>query len=400
MKIEAVGLSRTQLVILLTAMTAIGGLATNIYVPTLPDLARDLDTTRAMAQNTLSSYFAGVAIAQLFYGPMSDKYGRRPILLGGMILFVAASVLCALSPSIEALIWARFAQAAGACVGQVIVRAVVRDLFDRDETASMMASIMLAIAIAPAAAPVLGALIHTYVNWQMNFLVIAVFGLVVLLLSRRYLPETLKPEHRITGSSSLMAGYGRLLKSPVYMGYTFCSMFIFALLFSFQSTVPFIIIDELGFSELEFSLIGMIPVFGFVIGSFSAGRFTPRFGIDPMIRIGLGISVLGGILMVSLALLLPLSAMVIMAPMAVIVLGMGMVFPNASAAAVSVHPEIAGTASALMGFTQMAGGGLAVTIVASVTKASHVPLTYSLLAFALAAALSPVVGQLLGRRQA
>ncbi|MBT5161231.1 MAG: MFS transporter, partial [Alphaproteobacteria bacterium] len=160
MKIEAVGLTRLQLVIMLTALTAIGGIATNMYVPTLPDLTRDLGTTKAMAQNTMSAYFAGVAIAQLFYGPLSDKYGRRPTLQFGLVLFVLATALCALAPTIDLLIWARFAQAAGACVGQVIMRAVVRDLFDRNETASMMASITLAIALAPAAAPILGALIH------------------------------------------------------------------------------------------------------------------------------------------------------------------------------------------------------------------------------------------------
>jgi MFS transporter, DHA1 family, multidrug resistance protein len=399
MKIEAVGLTRIQLVILLTSITAVGGIATNIYIPTLPALTADLQTTKAMGQNTLSAYFAGVAIAQLIYGPLSDKYGRRPILQIGLVLFVVATLACAISPTIETLIWARFAQAAGACVGQVIMRAVVRDLFDRSETASMMASITLAIALAPAAAPVLGALIHTFLDWRWNFVFVALFGVVVMLLARRYLPETLKPEHRITsGAGAMMGGYKRLLISPVYMGYAICSLFIFALLFSFQSNVPFIIIDQLGYSVLEFSLIGMVPVIGFIAGSFSAGRFTPRFGIDRMILIGMLVTVVGSALMVALALWLPLAAINIFGPMAVIVLGMGIVFPNASAAAVSVHPEIAGTSSALLGFLQMAGGGLAVTLVASITDGDYVQLTWALLIFAVASALGAVFSDALGRR--
>jgi len=393
MKIEAVGLTRLQLVIMLTALTAIGGIATNMYVPTLPDLTRDLGTTKAMAQNTMSAYFAGVAIAQLFYGPLSDKYGRRPTLQFGLVLFVLATALCALAPTIDLLIWARFAQAAGACVGQVIMRAVVRDLFDRNETASMMASITLAIALAPAAAPIPGALIHMVLDWRWNFGFVAFAGVAIMLVSRRYLPETLKPEHRVSsGPIALVGGYKRLVLSPAYMGYSLCSMFIFGLLFSFQANVPFIIIDELGYSPLEFALIGMVPIIGFVAGSFSAGRFTPRFGIDRMIRFGLIVTVFGATMIVTCALLLPLSALSIMIPMSFIVLGMGMVFPNASAAAVSVFPEIAGTSSALMGFLQMAGGGLAVTIVGAISDGSHVPMTYAMLTFAVLAAVSSVVG--------
>jgi MFS transporter, DHA1 family, multidrug resistance protein len=395
MKIEAVGLTRLQLVILLTAMTAIGGIATNIYIPTLPDLTRDLGTTKAMAQNTLSAYFAGVAFAQLIYGPLSDKYGRRPVLLFGLLLFVFATIMCALSPTIDTLIWARFAQAAGACVGQVIMRAVVRDLFNRNETASMMASITLAIALAPAAAPILGALIHMAFDWRWNFGFVAVFGVVILFLARRFLPETLKPEHRTTsGAGAMLGGYQRLLLSPGFMGYSLCSMFIFALLFSFQSQVPFLIIDELGFTELEFALIGMVPIVGFVAGSYSAGRFTPHVGIDRMITLGMFITVGGAALLLVLSQALPLSALAIMVPMAFIVLGMGMVFPNASAAAVSIYPEIAGTASAALGFMQMAGGGLAVTLVAAIPGDSYQNLTAAMFVFAVLAALSPLAHHL------
>ncbi|MBT3791306.1 MAG: multidrug effflux MFS transporter [Alphaproteobacteria bacterium] len=399
MKIEAVGLTRLQLVLLLTSLATVAGMSTNIYIPSLPALTEDLNTDRGTAQYTLSAYFAGIAFAQLIYGPLSDRYGRRPILQFGFALFVGATILCALAPTIETLIWARLAQASGACVGQVIMRAVVRDLFDRSETASMMASIILAIALAPAAAPVLGAIIHTAMGWRWSFVFIAFFGIVVMFLAWRFLPETLKPENRISsGIGTMLAGYKILLTSPAFLGYSFCSMFIFAMMFAFQSNVPFIIIEQLGYSVMEFSLLGMIPVIGFIAGSFSAGRFTPRFGVDRMITIGMSITVAGMMFMLIVALVLPLSALSIFGSMTFVVLGMGMVFPNSSAAAVSVHPEIAGTSSALTGFLQMAGAGLAVSFVALLSTDTHMPLIYSMMGFAVLSAISPFVGRMLERR--
>jgi MFS transporter, DHA1 family, multidrug resistance protein len=396
MKIEAVGLTRIQLVLLLTSLATVAGIATNIYIPSLPALTEDLNTTRGTAQYTLSAYFVGIAFAQLVYGPLSDRYGRRPTLQIGLTLFVGATILCALAPTIETLIWARLVQATGACVGQVIMRAVVRDLFDRSETASMMASIMLVIALAPAAAPVLGAVIHTALGWRWSFAFVAFFGVIVLLLARRFLPETLRPENRIeSGIGTMLAGYRLLFMSPSFLGYSFCSMFIFAMLFSFQSNIPYIIIEQLGYSPMEFALFGLIPVGGFICGSFSAGRFTPRFGVDRMITIGLSITLASMVMMVVVALMLPLSALSIFGPMVFVVLGMGIVFPNSTAAAVSVHPEIAGTSSALTGFLQMAGAGLAVSLVAMLSTDSHLPLIYAMMGFAILSAISPFIGRAL-----
>jgi len=393
---NAIGLSRFQLIALLTSMIAIGGVSTNIYVPTLPAIAADLQTSPEMVQLTLMVYFAGVALAQLVYGPLSDRYGRRPVLFAGLVIYFLATIACALAPDIEALIVARFFQAVGACVGQVIGRAVVRDLFDRNETAQAMASITQAIAIAPALAPVMGAYVYLWAGWRMNFYVVAAFGLLVGLIAFRALPETM-PKRSPTAASGMRvtaAAYWKLCSSAAYMGYTLSSTFIFATLFAFIAVAPFIVVNMLGETPQAYSLYSLITVVGFAAGSFGAGRLTPRIGIDPTIVVGLIVVVAATFGMYGWAIWGTLSIFSIIMPMMFVVLGMGLVFPNSTAGALSIHPEIAGTASALLGFMQMAGAGVAIYIVGLMADGTHVPMTQALLLFGVLSGLFYVMAWL------
>ena len=396
MDANAIGLSRFQLIALLTSMIAIGGVSTNIYVPTLPAIAADLQTSPEMVQLTLMVYFAGVALAQLVYGPLSDRYGRRPVLFAGLVIYFLATIACALAPDIEALIVARFFQAVGACVGQVIGRAVVRDLFDRNETAQAMASITQAIAIAPALAPVMGAYVYLWAGWRMNFYVVAAFGLLVGLIAFRALPETM-PKRSPTAASGMRvtaAAYWKLCSSAAYMGYTLSSTFIFATLFAFIAVAPFIVVNMLGETPQAYSLYSLITVVGFAAGSFGAGRLTPRIGIDPTIVVGLIVVVAATFGMYGWAIWGTLSIFSIIMPMMFVVLGMGLVFPNSTAGALSIHPEIAGTASALLGFMQMAGAGVAIYIVGLMADGTHVPMTQALLLFGVLSGLFYVMAWL------
>ena len=396
MDANAIGLSRFQLIALLTSMIAIGGVSTNIYVPTLPAIAVDLRTSAEMVQLTLMVYFGGVALAQLVYGPLSDRYGRRPVLFAGLAIYLIASVACALAPDIEALIAARFFQAVGACVGQVIGRAVVRDLFDRNETARAMANITFAIAIAPAIAPVLGAYVHLWAGWRMNFYVVAIFGLIVALIAFRALPETL-PKRSPAAASGMRvtaAAYWKLSRSAAFMGYTLSSTFIFATLFAFVAVAPFIVIDMLGETAQAYSLYSLITVVGFAAGSYGAGRLTPRLGIDQTIVIGLIVVMAAAFGMYGWAIWGTLTILSIIVPMMFVVLGMGLVFPNATAGALSIHPEIAGTASALLGFLQMVGAGFAIYVVGVMADGTHVPMTQAVLLFGILAGLFYVMAWL------
>lgn len=384
---QEIGLSRRQLIVLMAGLVAVSASATNIYVPTLPAITDEFGATTATAQLTLTAYFAGIAVTQLIYGPLSDRFGRRPILFVGLALFIAASGACALAPSIEFLIGARFFQAAGACAAPVISRAVLRDVFDSKGTAQAMAGVTMGTAIAPAAAPVIGAYIYLWASWRFSFAVVAVFAALILVISLRRLPETLpRGEGREPHATGLLSGYVRLMKSPYFVIYSFTSAFIFCALFSFVADAPYIMINVLHQTAQAYAWYGLITVVGFAGGAFAAGRLTSRLGIDRTIALGLCITLAGGILFPVLSLTVALSIASLIVPMFIVVFGMGLVFPNATAGAISIYPEVAGSASALLGFFQMVGAGLAVVLVSVITDGTHIPMTLAVAFFSILAA--------------
>ncbi len=384
-------LSRGQLIALLASLVAVGMVATNIYVPSLPALTRDLGTTPRMVQLTLTVYFAAVALTQLAYGPISDRIGRRPVVLAGIGLYIVASLGCMLAPSIEVLIGARVLQAMGACAGPVMARAIIRDVFEREESARVMATIGQVLAISPAVAPVLGSHLQVWFGWRSVFAAVAAFGTVVMIVMLRFLGETRPPG--LAPPSSLMAGYRTLLASPAYLGYALSSTCVLAGLFAFITEAPFIIIELLGEPAQNFGWYSLITVGGFALGSYAASRLSLRLGIDRMVALGIAAALLGAGLLAGLALAGVFSVAAVIVPMAVVASGMGMVFPNTTAGAVGAFPHIAGTASALLGFLQMSGAALATLLVAWVADGTQVPMTLAVLGFILGAAAAYVWGQ-------
>ncbi len=384
-------LSRGQLIALLASLVAVGMVATNIYVPSLPALTRDFGTTPRMVQLTLTVYFAAVALTQLAYGPISDRIGRRPVVLAGIGLYIVASLGCMLAPSIEVLIGARVLQAMGACAGPVMARAIIRDVFEREESARVMATIGLVLAISPAVAPVLGSHLQVWFGWRSVFAAVAAFGTVVMIVMLRFLGETRPPG--LAPPSSLMAGYRTLLASPAYLGYALSSTCVLAGLFAFITEAPFIIIELLGEPAQNFGWYSLITVGGFALGSYAASRLSLRLGIDRMVALGIAAALLGAGLLAGLALAGVFSVAAVIVPMAVVASGMGMVFPNTTAGAVGAFPHIAGTASALLGFLQMSGAALATLLVAWVADGTQVPMTLAVLGFILGAAAAYVWGQ-------
>jgi DHA1 family bicyclomycin/chloramphenicol resistance-like MFS transporter len=384
-------LSRGQLIALLASLVAVGMVATNIYVPSLPALTRDLGTTPRMVQLTLTVYFAAVALTQLAYGPISDRIGRRPVVLAGIGLYIVASLGCMLAPSIEVLIGARVLQAMGACAGPVMARAIIRDVFEREESARVMATIGLVLAISPAIAPVLGSHLQVWFGWRSVFAVVAAFGTVVMIVMLRFLGETRPPG--LVPPSSLMAGYRTLLASPAYLGYALSSTCVLAGLFAFITEAPFIIIELLGEPAQNFGWYSLITVGGFASGSYAASRLSLRLGIDRMVALGIATALLGAGLLAGLALAGIFSVAAVIGPMAVVASGMGMVFPNTTAGAVGAFPHIAGTASALLGFLQMSGAALATLLVAWIADGTQVPMTVAVLGFILGAATAYIWGQ-------
>ncbi len=393
--------SRPGLVIaLVSSLIAIGQLSTSIYMPSMPAMTVELDTTAAILQLTLTVYLAGFAISQLVLGPLSDRYGRRPVMLIGLGLYVLASIACAVAPSVEALIAARFAQSIGACTGSVVGRAVIRDLYDGEEAARVMAYVGLVLGVSPAFAPAIGAYLHVWFGWPANFLFIAVVGTAIGMWSFRALTETNRfVGVRPSAFAGMASSYLRLIRSPAFVGYTVNSGFVFGGLFAYMSESPFIFVEMLGYPETVYGWFALLGVGAYALSSLMAGRFSHRLRIDAAVVAGTAISLIGGVAMAAFALSGVFNAVVILGPIMVVAVGIGLVFPYATAGALSAFPEIAGTASALLGFAQMAMAALATMTVGLLRDGTQVPLTLIVAGFMVAACLTLLI-LLIERRRA
>ncbi|MGH6960163.1 MAG: multidrug effflux MFS transporter, partial [Dongiaceae bacterium] len=283
---------------LLTALVALGPISTDLYLPSLPGLARAFGVDMPAVQLTLSVFLVGLATAQLIYGPLSDRFGRRPVLLFGLVLYVAASIVCMLAPSIPVLIGARFAQAVGACVGPVLGRAIVRDVYGRDGAARVLAYMSAAMALAPALGPILGGFLEVWFGWRANFLALVVYGSAGMILALALLPETNRtPDVQAAHPLRILAGYRGLIGHRVYVGYVPCCAFAYSGIFAFISGSSFVLMDVVGLGPDAYGFCFAAVVVGYIIGTLLAGRLSRRLGIDRLIAAGAGISLAGGLLL-------------------------------------------------------------------------------------------------------
>ncbi len=341
--------------LLLAACIAFLPLSTDLYLPSLPELTRVFEADVADVQLTLSVFLVGFAVAQLVYGPMSDRFGRRPVLIGGLGLYFLASLACALAPNIEALVAARLFQAIGACSAPVLGRAIVRDVHGRERAAKILAYMGTAMALAPAVGPILGGYMLIWFGWRANFVLLAGFGGLVLVGVLFMLRET----NRWRDGDALRAGrmlrnYRILLGSRVYAGYVLANAFVYSGLFAFISGSSFALIDYLGVAPERFGLFFGVIVAGYMAGTVIAGRLTLRAGLDRMILAGAAVATLAGAAMAGLALAGVKAVAAIIGPQFLFMAGVGMVMPNSMAGAIGPFPRMAGLASALLGFAQMA----------------------------------------------
>lgn len=346
--------------LLLTALVAFGPVSTDLYLPSLPAMTRAFDTTVSMVQLTLSVFTAGFAVAMLVYGPLSDRFGRRPVLLGGTVLYVLATLVCLFAPSIEALLAGRFLQALGACAGPVLGRAVVRDVYTREEAARMLSYMASAMALAPAVAPLIGGFLHATFGWQSNFVVLTVFGVLITVATWALLRET--NAHRDPHAlrpARLAYNYITLVKSRAFMGHTFCVSLAFGGLFSFISGSSFVVIDVLGVDPELFGFAFMAVVGGYITGAFGGGRLTGRIGIERMLFVGSAICAVAGTTGMVLAWSGIQTIPAVIGPIVLYFLGAALVMPNGTAGAIGPFPRMAGVASSLLGFLQMGTGSLA-----------------------------------------
>ena len=351
-------------VVFLTGLVASGNLSTNMYAPSMPALATHFGTTMGSVELTLSAFMFAYAFAQLVWGPLSDRYGRRPILLVGLVVYTAATLLCVLSPSIEWLIAGRALQAVGACSAPIAARAIMRDIYDREKLAQIMAYVALAMGLAPSFAPVLGGFLEIWFGWQASFFVVAVFTALMLVWAL-FMPET--NTHRgmqQTSVGAMVGSFGRLLRSREVCLYISVGCLTFGGMQSFQARAPFVMINELGIGPEEFGLFSVAPILCYLFGSLLAGQITPRLGLDRMIPLGMAGMMVGVVVLVGTYVAWGASVWAIMTSVSLLCIGMALMFPASMTGAISVFPAIAGAGAALYGFVQFATAFVTVSLLA------------------------------------
>ena len=363
------------LTVVLALLTALGPLSTDMYLPSLPTIARDFGASTAQTQLTLSAFLLGFAVGQFVYGPVSDKIGRRPVLLIGLGLFVLASLACAAAGSIETLVGARFVQALGASGPIVLGRAIVRDLYEGPRAGrelSRMGSIMGTV---PAVAPILGGVLHEAFGWRSTFMACIVFSLALAAIVATRLPETIRSRSPAPLSFlTILRGFGRLLQHPGYRVYVGLSTLAYGGLFSFISGSSFVLQGVYGLAELAYAFSFAFMVLGFIAGTFLAQRIVGRRGLDGTIRLGvMALAAGGGTMLVLVALGVPTS-FAVTGPMAVYAIGVGLTMPQSMASAMMPFPDRAGAASSLLGICQMTFAALVGIGLGQALGASALPL--------------------------
>jgi DHA1 family bicyclomycin/chloramphenicol resistance-like MFS transporter len=349
-----------RLLVLLIAMASVGPLSVNIIVPAIPGLAVSLKAEPAAVQLTISLFFAGLACAQLVMGALSDRFGRRPVLLAGFAITVLSSLAAAAASSITSLVAARTVQAFGASTGIVIGRAIVRDVYARDRAASMLGWVTMSTVVIPMFGPLIGGLLDEWGGWRSIFLFIGVSALIVVVWAAASLPETRPPQAAAGASFRQLGTESRaLLSTPAFAGFAFCAGMISGPYYIVLGATPAVVITQMGRSPAELGLWFVFSSLGYMLGNFLAGRFSARYGIYRMIWWGLLLELVGTGVALALVPLHPaLGPIALFAPITLIYVANGIALPSAIAGAVSVRPEAAGTASGVAGFTQMGCGAL------------------------------------------
>jgi DHA1 family bicyclomycin/chloramphenicol resistance-like MFS transporter len=345
------------LLLLLTILFANGILAATMYLPSLPAIGGELSAPGDVLPLTLTVYFITFAGGQLIYGPLSDRYGRRPLLLGGLAIMAAGSAACALADSLPALLLARAAQGFGAASGMATGRAIINDVYERVQAARATSVVSAALAIAPIVSPMLGGVIEHYIGWRANFWISGSVTLGVMLILLWRMPETYTPE---INSGPLLSGilrtYGFLLGSRIFLTFGLLNMAIFAGLHGFSSAAPAVLIGSMNLDAVNFGVLMALGSAGFLIGAVLSSWFGMRIGLRRMIELGVWCMMAGALGMVAWAELFGPSVTAIVLMRMLWAVGMGLALPNTVVAAVGVNPAALGAGAALAGFLQTIGG--------------------------------------------
>lgn len=345
------------LLALLVAMTAIGPTTLNVLVPALPEIANRLATDIATVQMTVSIYLVGLATGQLIMGPLSDRFGRRPVVLGGLALTAAASVLALTVGTATSLIVARVLQALGAAAGSVVSRAIIRDLFDREHAASMIGLVATVMVVMPLFGPLLGGILDTAFGWESIFLFTAITSAIVVVWALLALPETRGLNAPLGQPVNFFGNLAALVRNARFLGYVGAASFGSATFFAFLGGGAYVVITLMGRSSAEYGVWFAIGSVGYMAGNFTSSRLATRFRLDILIWWGIGIEAIGVVIATALiAWAMSWGPAIVFLPQLIVNFGNGLLLPGSIAGAISVRPQAAGTAAGITGFSQMAIG--------------------------------------------
>jgi DHA1 family bicyclomycin/chloramphenicol resistance-like MFS transporter len=380
--------SRARYALILGGLSAFGPLSIDMYLPSLPTMTGDLHSSDPILQLTLSAFVIGLALGQLVLGPLSDALGRRKPLLAGLALYAVGSVLCAVSPTAELLIAARGVQAVGAAAGIVIARATVRDLFSGIAMTKFFSMLMLVNGLAPILAPIIGGQILLVTSWRGVFVVLTLFGVLLLAVVAVALPEPLPAPLRTPARLlNILRAYARLIADLSFLGYALASGLMFGSLFAYVSGASFVLQDVYGLTPQQFSLVFGMNGIGIVLTGQLNGRIVGRFPERNLLAAGLLAATAGGV-GVLLAVVAHLGLIGVLLPLFVLVSSIGLVMPNSSSLALAEHGKSAGSASALLGVLQFAIGGLATPLVGLGSPGTAVPMAGVMAGFGVLALLA------------
>lgn len=376
-----------SLVVLLGALTGLTALSIDMSLPALPTFAAAFGTSADEATLTLSMFLAGYSASQLFYGPLSDRFGRRPPLIAGLVLYAVGGVGCALSGSIGQLVGWRLVQGVGACAGPILARAVVRDLYERRRAVQILSYMTLITAMAPLLAPILGGYL-LLLHWRAIFVLLALAGVGILVAASAGLPESIRwRNHRATRPAELARNLVDFLTRRVCVGYAFLVSFSFCGMFAYISGSPFVLIEVFGVPSNRFGYLFGLNAFALMAGALINSRLVRRVAPRTILRCGVVLMLVGGA-SISLSAALHFGGVfAIVGSILIYLLGMGMVTPNAIAAAMEPVPRMAGFASSLIGCLQTAGGSAVGYAIGAFYDRTALPMA---LAVGLSAALAGI----------
>jgi MFS transporter, DHA1 family, multidrug resistance protein len=381
---------RASVVLVLGALSAFGPLSIDMYLPGLPSLGRSLAAPAWAVQLTLTACLAGLALGQVLTGPLSDRFGRRLPLLAGIAAYAVASLLCAVAPSIEVLVVLRFGQGVAGAAGIVIARAVVRDMHSGAAAARFFSLLMLVNGLAPILAPVLGGQLLQVASWRGVFLVLAAIGVLLLAATAAALPETLAPERRHGGGVGVggtLRTFARLLGDRGFLGHALACGLAFGAMFAYIAGSPFVIQDIYGASPQLYSVMFAVNALGIVLASQLNRALLRRAEPKAILRAALGAQAAAGVGL--LAVVAGGGGVRAIVPLLfVVVASLGLVFPNATALALSDHPRVAGSASGLLGVMQFIVGAATAPLVGVAGTGTALPMALTIAALAVGGVLA------------